>query len=135
MLGGMVLFLIELATPGGFYFLFFGIGAVVVGLLGLAGISGPPTLEWFLFGSLSIVTLAIFRKPLQRRLGKLPVKEVDALVGETAIAMGEIGLEQVGKVELRGSAWNARNIGESVVITGQRCKVERIEGLMLFIRG
>jgi membrane protein implicated in regulation of membrane protease activity len=135
LLAGIVLFLIELATPGGFYFLFFGIGAFVVGLLGWAGVDGSLVVQLFLFGGLSTVSLAIFRKPLQRRLGKLPGKDVDTMIGETAVALSEIGLEQVGKAELRGSAWSARNVGENVILTGQRCKVERIEGLMLFIRG
>ena len=39
---GLLLFLAELTTPGGFYILFFGIGAVIVGILVGFQAAGPP---------------------------------------------------------------------------------------------
>ena len=38
---GLLLVLAELAASGGFYIIFFGIGALVVGLLASAGLAGP----------------------------------------------------------------------------------------------
>ena len=38
---GLVLGAIELATPGGFFVIFFGVGAVIVGLAELAGLGLP----------------------------------------------------------------------------------------------
>jgi membrane protein implicated in regulation of membrane protease activity len=40
----------------------------------------------------------------------------------------------LGKAEMRGSTWNARNIGETLLSRGQRATVERVEGLVIFIR-
>lgn len=131
---GFVLLGLELSTPGGFYIFFFGVGAVVVGILSGIGLGGPAWLQWLLFGAISCISLALFRKPLQRRTAVLMNREVDSMVGEFAVAMGEIGVEQEGKAELRGTAWNARNVGQSSIATGQRCRVEGVEGLRLDIR-
>jgi len=38
---GLVLFLAEIVTPGGFYIIFFGVGAVIVGVLAGFDAAGP----------------------------------------------------------------------------------------------
>jgi inner membrane protein len=133
---GFFLLLVELLTPGGLYLLFFGVAAVLVGLLGGVQLSGPPWMQWLLFSILSIAALALLRR---RLLGKLrpaqQSREVDSLVGETALSLEDIAVDGIGKAELRGTAWNARNVGTSTLTRGQRCKVERVEGLMLWVRG
>jgi membrane protein implicated in regulation of membrane protease activity len=134
MLLGLMLLLAELVTPGGFYFIFFGIGAVVVGILAGIGAAGPAWLQFLLFSILSLVTLWLFREKLLRLTQETPDQKVDSLIGETAVAMGEIPVNGIGKVELRGAAWNARNTGGEVLKNSQRAKVERVEGLMLFVR-
>jgi membrane protein implicated in regulation of membrane protease activity len=134
LLGGL-LFLLELLTPGGFFLFFFGVGALIVALLAAIGLSGPAWTQWLLFGAISTVAFSLFRKPLQRRLATKHGHEVDSMIGETAVALADIGIGGIGKAELRGSVWGARNSGESTILTGQRCRVERVEGLMLCIRG
>ena len=132
---GFVLLLCELVTPGGFYIFFFGAGAILVGLLTALGLAGPAWLQWLLFGTVSTGALLIFRKPLQERIGHVPARNVDSMIGETAIALTVIGVKETGKAELRGSAWSARNIGNEAISIGRRCRVERIDGLTLYLRG
>jgi hypothetical protein len=131
---GFGLLLLELITPGGFFVFFFGVGAIIVGLLASVSLPASPQLQWLLFGILSVAGLLFFRKPLQRRTNVSAGREVDSLVGEIAVAAGDIGIQQIGKVELRGSLWNACNIGDSIISAAQRCRVERVEGLTLYIR-
>lgn len=131
---GSAFMALEILTPGGFYVLFFGIGAVVVGLLAAAGMAGPPWLQWLLFAVISVASLLLFRRPLLKKLEK-PDHVVDSIVGEVAVAMSEIQVAGIGKAELRGSVWTARNIGGALITAGQRCIVERIDGLMLHVRG
>jgi membrane protein implicated in regulation of membrane protease activity len=132
---GLFLLLCELLTPGGFYIIFFGIGAVVVGLLAYMNWAGPPWLQWLLFSVISVLSLALLRRPLLKRLETAaPKHDVDSLVGETATALENIPAGAVGRVELRGASWSARNVGAAALARGQRCKVERVEGLMLFVR-
>ena len=40
----------------------------------------------------------------------------------------------LGKAELRGTQWAARTSGSATLPPGQRCRVERVEGLTLWVR-
>lgn len=133
---GLFLVLVELLTPGGFYILFFGIASVLIGLLAALDLAGPLWLQWLLFSVTSVAALLLFRRPLLRMMGAInESREVDSLVGETAVVLEDIQAGAVGKAEMRGASWSARNVGANVLVRGQRCKVERVEGLMLFVRG
>jgi membrane protein implicated in regulation of membrane protease activity len=134
-LGGLALFAFELLTPGGFFVIFFGVGALVVGLLsGLGLIHGP--VEWLVFSGVSIVSLLLFRKPLldwmKQREG--PRAPVDSLIGETAVLTEDLPAGGVGKAELRGTSWNVRAREGTGLPRGQRTKVERVDGLTLWVR-
>ncbi len=131
---GLLLLLAELVTPGGFYFIFFGIGAVVVGVLAGLGAGGPAWFQFLLFSILSLVSLWLFRERLLKLTAATPERNVDSLIGETAVASAQIPVNGIGKVELRGTAWSARNIGDKPLKPGERAKVEQVEGLMLFVR-
>ena len=133
MLLGLLMFVTELVTPGGFYFMFFGIGAVIVGTLAGLNTAGPLWLQFILFSILSVISLGLFRgKLLQLTRGK-PTVDVDSMVGETAFASDDIGVNGFGKVELRGTSWNAHNIGGKPLKRGERSRVERVEGLTLMV--
>ena len=131
---GLFLLLAELLTPGGFYIIFFGVGAVIVGILAGFNFAGPLWFQCILFSILSILTLWLFRERLLQLTQGKQRETVDSLVGETAVATEEIHLNGVGKAELRGTSWNARNVGDKPLGRGQRCIVERVEGLTLFVR-
>jgi membrane protein implicated in regulation of membrane protease activity len=131
---GLVLGLLELATPGGFFILFFGIGALLVGLLSILGIAGPLWVQWVLFGAFSVTTLVLFRDPLLRRMrGRHGHSHIDALTDDVAIAKEDIAPGAVGRAELRGTAWSALNVGVAVLHRGQRCAVRKVDGLTLHI--
>ena len=133
--GGLLLLALEMASPGGFYVFFFGCGALAVGLLAATGLAEPLWLQGVLFAGLSAGALAVFRPFILRRLRAGDGgAAVDALVGELVRVRGEIGAGGYGKVELRGTTWNARNAGETPVAADQACRVERVEGLTLWIR-
>ena len=132
---GIVLAGLELAGPGGFFIIFFGIGALVVGLLMLAGLSGPTWMEWLLFSGVSILSLLVFRRPLlafMRRFDKSHAP-VDRLEGELALPVEDIPPGAVGRAELRGTGWSARNVSAVALRRGQRCIVQRVDGLTLSI--
>ena len=132
---GLVLIALELAAAGGFYIIFFGIAAVIVGVLQLAGLSGPTWIQLLLFSALSIVSLLFFRSPMLRWLN-LDTKNsdtVDSLVGETAVVKQDIPAGEIGRVELRGTSWSARNRGSELLTTGRRCVVVAVDRLMLII--
>jgi membrane protein implicated in regulation of membrane protease activity len=133
---GLGLLLCESLTPGGFFFLFFGIGAIVVGALVWAGLAEPDWLQWLLFTVLSIAALVPLRGRLLRRLasGADAAAGVDSLVGQLAVVLDDLPPGELGKAELRGTAWNARNGDQSALRRGQRGKVTRVDGLTLWLQ-
>jgi hypothetical protein len=136
MLFGFALLTVEMITPGGFYALFFGIGALLVGSLVGIGTGGPDWLQWLLFSILSVVSLLVFRGPLLTKLEsrERPSGDVDTLIGETAILLEDLSPGEVGKAELRGTTWNVHNEDNQQLQQGQHCRVYRVEGLTLWVR-
>ncbi len=121
-------------TPGGFYLLFFGFGALCVGLLGLLGLAGPVWVQWFLFTLFSVLFLVLLRPRLLGRLRTADALVEDTLVGEFALVQNGIAPGALGKGELRGSTWTLANVGSVPLESGDRCRVERVEGLTLHVR-
>jgi inner membrane protein len=133
---GLVLVGLELTTPAELYLLFFGVAAIVVGVVSAVGPAQPLWLQVLLFSVLSVAALGLFRRSLLARLrSRGPERVVDGLVGETALALEDLPVNGVGKVELRASSWQARNVGKNDLSAGQRCTVEWVDGLMLGVRG
>lgn len=136
LVAGLVLFALEAMSAGGFYVVFFGAGAVVVGLLDLAGLHLSLLLQGLLFVAISVVAVALFRKPLLARFQKgIPTHKVDSLAGQMAKALEDIPAGGRGTAELRGSSWTAQNVGAAPILRDARCHVDRVEGLTLYVRG
>lgn len=132
---GFLLAALELVTPGSFFIVFFGVGAIAVGLLDLMGLGGPVWVQWLLFSVVSVAALLLFRNPLLRLVGahEPQSRNVDALTNDIATTAEDIAPGTIGRVELRGSAWSARNVGTTTLLKGERCMVQRVEGLTLFV--
>ena len=136
---GLVLLGVEILTLGGlgnFYFLFFGVSALIVGSIVWLGLTEPDWLQWCLFAFLGIVSLFVLRRPLQNKMnvGEVPGEPVDSMVGEVATLLEDLPAQAAGKAELRGSTWTVRNVGEASLTKGQRCQVIRVDGLTLWIK-
>jgi membrane protein implicated in regulation of membrane protease activity len=131
---GLVLVAAEMAAAGGFYVIFFGIAALVVGVLALVGLAGPVWLQLLLFSVVSVASLLFFRSPLLRWMNlDAPGKSVDSLIGESAMPLEDIPAGAVGRAELRGTVWTARNSAPASVRRGERCVVVRVDQLTVFI--
>ncbi len=131
--GGMLLVVAELVTPSGFFIVFFGLGAMTVGALSYLGVLTGWWLEWLLFTVLSVAYLVLFRRRLQSRFQNPPSSTVDSLVGVLAVAKEPLPPGVVGRVEVRGAAWSARNTGGVLLEVGQRCRVVSVDGLTLAV--
>ena len=132
---GLFLAAIELATPGGFFFMFFAVAALLVGLLELLNILESDAVQWALFSVLSVLCLVFFRKPLLERMNRMERPDtVDSIVGELAVVVAPIPPGQHGRAEVRGATWTARNVDALSVDSGERCRVVAVRGLELDIR-
>jgi membrane protein implicated in regulation of membrane protease activity len=131
---GLVLALAEMATTGGFYLIFFGLGALLVGLLAAFAVAGPIPVQFLLFSVLSVASLLLFRSRLLRAMQREPQSPaIDTLIGEIGSAVDPLTPGQVGRVELRGTVWSARNAATVVLAAGARCRVVSVDGLLLHV--
>lgn len=131
---GLVLVLLELAAPGGFYVIFFGLAAIVVGMLVLFDAAGPLWTQLLLFSVLSAVFLMAFRNPIMRRMRlDRGTDEIDNLTGEPAKALDDLGPGELGRVELRGSVWNGRNGSSAAISRGARLRVVAVDRFTLVV--
>jgi membrane protein implicated in regulation of membrane protease activity len=110
-LAGIVMLFLEFILPG-FIIAFFGVGAIIVGLVCI--IAEPSlNLQLLIFLVASVVLLVLLRKWVKTLfLGHTKSKqdlnrEMDEFVGEKAVVKAKITPEKDGKVELHGTDWHA----------------------------
>ncbi len=122
---GLVMLLLEFVLPGLIIF-FFGIGAFIVALICLlTDISLNMQLGIFLITS--VVLLLSLRKWLKNIfVGQVSPKEsqdelLQEFVGKKAIVTQEISPDSEGKVEFRGTNWNAE--ANEVITEGTSVKI------------
>jgi membrane protein implicated in regulation of membrane protease activity len=131
---GMVLVGLEATALGGVYVVFFGASATVLSLLSALGVAGPLWFQLTLFAVLSLLFTFVLRRRVIHwlRLEQRPGPDVDTLVGELAVPLDASPAGQVGRAELRGTVWTARNRGNALV-KGQRCRVAAVDDLVIVI--
>ena len=132
---GIALLAAEILTPGGFFVLFFGVAALLVGALDAVGLVASTVMQWLLFSILSIGSVLLFRRRLVERFNTPSSRrgDIDSLRDEVAIALEELAPGAIGKAELRGTRWTVKNTGERPLRVGERCRVGGKEGLTLFV--
>ena len=67
---GLALLAVEIAIPGGIIMLFFGVSAMIVGVLVALGVGGPLWFQVLLFSVLSVVSLLTLRGTILRRMAE-----------------------------------------------------------------
>ena len=121
----------EMLAPGGLYLLFLGVGALIVGVMVLAGAAGPAWTQLLLFTLLSVLSLTTLRARLARSMR--PGKLDEAIVGETIELVTAIEPDGVGQGRHRGSVWKVHNAGTGALEAGARCRVEEVNGITLTV--
>jgi membrane protein implicated in regulation of membrane protease activity len=131
---GIVLILLEFVIPG-LIIIFFGVGALVTGLALLIGLPGGNGIPFVVFSAVSIFSLLGLRKHFKKVFSGSAIEasaggDGDDITGQAArvLSWDENG-GHAGKVELRGSTWNARS--EETLRPGDRVTVVARHGLHL----
>ena len=130
---GTALLAAEVMLATDFYLVFFGLSALVVGLLGVAGVPIPVWAQWLTFAGLAVACLVFYREKLRAWLIDPDAKVSEEITGKVATASDAIASGAEGRVELRGTQWKALNEGPDLA-AGERCNVLRKDGLTLFVR-
>jgi membrane protein implicated in regulation of membrane protease activity len=130
---GLVLFLLELVVPG-FIIFFFGFGAWVTALICLLFHPGT-NLEIIIFAVTSVLSLLALRKLIQNKFfysksnGSEAVE--DEFTGKEGLALSDFGKGRKGKVEFKGTTWNAES--DSEIKEGQTVVIMEKQSFSLFV--
>jgi membrane protein implicated in regulation of membrane protease activity len=131
---GLLLLGAEMAVDAQFFLVFLGFSAVVVGLLGVTPLSLPIWGQWVVFSTIAVVNLLVFRSRVYSKIrGNIPDRS-EGVVGEIGLVNEEIASGAIGSATLRGSVWQARNIGPAPIAAGSEVIVEGSTGLILSVR-
>jgi inner membrane protein len=133
---GIVCMAIEVHFTHDFSLFCVGASAFVVAAVTAFTHGAPHWSQWILFAGLSVIILLALRKPLLGRFQAHRGRDADFqyLIGEVATPADDLPANAVGRAELRGSSWSARNGDATGLSKGQRCRVERVEGLTVWLK-
>ena len=136
LVSGLLLILFEFAIPG-LVICFFGVSALIVG--GLKYFFPVLSLAWqliiFAFGGLAMAIacrLLIPRGVSKRSDLKTENIDNDDVVGSPAVCREAIKPGHQGKVEFRGSFWNA--VSDEEISEGEDCTIISRDNLLLKVR-
>lgn len=133
---GLLFLVLELATPGGFYMIFLAIAAMLVGAVAAFDIGTPLWLQVLLFSAVTLISMPLLRPRLLAWVqSRSTGPRIDTVEGDVAILQEDLAPGAIGKAELRGTTWTARNADTGPLSMGQRCQVVRVDGLTLWVRG
>ena len=131
---GFLLFVLELVIPG-FVIFFFGIGAWVTSLICLIFEPGI-NLQVLVFIIVSVIALVTLRKFLTNKFfasKDIPGQNADDdFTGSTAIALNSFDPGVTGKVEYRGTNWQAES--SKPIEQGQVVVIVSKENLKLIVK-
>jgi inner membrane protein len=134
--GGLALLILELALiDAQFFLVFIGLAAIATGLAQLAGLALPPAGELALFAVLAVVLSVFFRAKVYRMLRPNIPDMGNGYAGGTAQVTVDLAPGADGPAEHRGSTWTARNVGTTALPAGTHARIERVEGILLLVRG
>jgi hypothetical protein len=132
---GLSLFVAEVFVPTDFFMLFIGVAAIAVGVGTSTGLLTSMWVQSVSFAVVAVAAVVFLRKPITRRLlsSDGDARSVGELVGDAVVLTEDLELGRVGKAELRGTTWSVRTLHEGVLTAGSRCRVDKVEGLVLWV--
>jgi membrane protein implicated in regulation of membrane protease activity len=93
----------------------------------------PEWAQWVMFAVLALISMFTFRKSLYASIHGGGKGFDSSPSGDSLTILTDIAPGADARVEHRGSAWTALNIGESGITSGTRVKIVKVDGLTLHI--
>ena len=106
------------------------LGAVLVALLG-----GGLMLQVTVFLALAIVLLFFLRGIVRKHFTpRLTRTNIDSVIGSTGIVITPVNnIAALGQVQINGMEWSARSTNNTHIPAGTLVKVDKIEGVKVFV--
>ena len=132
-LAAMVIFIIAEATTVTLVSIWFAVGALGAILIALLG--GGLTLQVTVFLALAIVLLIFLRGAVRKHFApRITRTNVDSVIGATGIVVTPVNnIAALGQVRIGGVEWSARSTDNSHIPAGTLVKVDRVEGVKVFV--
>ena len=129
----MVIFIAAEAMTVTLVSIWFAVGALGAILIALLG--GGLTLQVTVFLALAIVLLLFLRSAVRKHVTpRITKTNVDSVIGATGIVLTPVNnIAALGQVQIGGVEWSARSIDNSHIPAGTLVKVEKIEGVKVFV--
>ena len=132
-LGAMIVFLLAEAatvTLVSIWFAAGALGAIVVALLG-----GGVVLQVTVFLALAVALLLSLRSIVRKHFTPHVTKtNIDCVIGATGIVVTPVNnIAALGQVQINGIEWSARSTSGSHIPAGALVKVDRVEGVKVFV--
>jgi membrane protein implicated in regulation of membrane protease activity len=123
----------EIFTAG-FFLLWFGIGALVAGLLALLGLGAG--WQWAAFVVVSGVLFVVSRRFAERFTKKQPPGiGADRFIGKRGVVLEEIdNAKNTGRVRIDKEEWRADSDTDTVISVGSRVQVTRLDGTHMVVK-
>ena len=131
--GGILMALELTALDAAFYLMFIGAAAVLVGIVEASGAALPAWGQWLLFAFLGLASMLLFRKQLYDRLRGSAVGFDSSPAGELLEVAEDIAPGARTRVVLRGTKWDAMNVGAASIEAGKPARVVKMRGTKLDI--
>lgn len=133
-IGGGLIALELTVADAAFYLVFIGVAAVLVGLGEAAGAQLPIWSQWLAFAVLAVIGMVFFRRRLYAKL-RPPAPGFDASpLGERVDVAEDVAVGARTRVDLRGSQWDAVNVGDADLVAPTQAEVVAQRGTALDIR-
>ena len=121
----------EIVVSTDFWLATVGAAAMTLGLA--LTLVDPPRVwvQWILFAALAVLFNAVVRRRIRAR----PPGLEPELIGESGVALAAIAPGAQGSVEVRGTTWQARNVGGEALAARASVRVTAVRGLVLDVQG
>ena len=124
---GIVFIISELFIPG-FTIFFFGCGAILTGIVGLAipAVSSNYTVQLLIWLTTSILSLIFLRKKFSNTFsGKLHKDQTEKFIGKKAVVVDEIDISAPGRISIRGTTWKAESFKNEKLFSDEKVIIIR----------
>ena len=128
------IFIIGEIFTAGFFLAWFGVGAIVAGILALIGLN--PIWQWTAFIVVSGVLFAVSRRFAEKFSRKQPPGiGADRLIGKEGIVLEDIdNIENVGSVRIDKEIWRADSDSGETIKKGDRIVVVKLDGTHVVVK-
>ena len=131
----IALSIVEMLSPGLFFFLAFSLGALITGLFSLMDLSLSSMLNIFFASSfLAFIVLVKWVNRKQRLFHPATETNIDALKGKQGYISSISAQTRVGILKIDGDVWTARTIDNTVLSEGALVEIIATRGCHVIVQ-